>query len=55
MEFNKILAIIGGVVLLIVGISVTVFFSTAGPTTATAGKNREIGSNTIYSGENRKY
>ena len=50
MELNKILAIIGGVVLLIVGISVTVFFSTTGSTTA----GGEIDSNT-NSVENRKY
>ena len=45
MELNKIFAIIGGVVLLIVGISVTVFFSTTGSTTG--GDNREIDSDTI--------
>ncbi len=53
MELNKILAIIGGVVLIIAGIGVTVFFSTTGSTTATGGENREIDSDT-NSGENRK-
>ena len=52
MELNKIFAIIGGVVLLIVGISVTVFFSTTGSTTG--GDNREKDSDTTYRGENRK-
>ena len=51
---STIIAITGGVVLIIVGIIITVYFSVTGSTTA-GGENIEIDSNTIYSVENRKY
>ena len=51
---STIIAITGGVVLIIVGIIVTVYFSVTGSTTVTGGENIEIDIN-IYSVENRKY
>ena len=51
---STIIAITGGVVLIIVGIIVTVYFSVTGSTTVTGGENIEIDTNN-YSVEKRKY